>query len=157
MVKQQIKGRLRYVNLFDYQYETQYLHPNIYPANSKVDAKLTIVVTTETTQTIAGTKTFLSNISASGFVKSGKGDISVLLAGGGNNGVVQNAIWTTSTSGLIDIRIMSSEFDEALLDKAGLHDFPELYAYIRERYQQTDADRSYTNWRLNIIVICEKK
>lgn len=27
-----------------------------------------------------------------------------------SSGVVQNAIWTTSTSGLIDIRIMSSEF-----------------------------------------------
>ncbi|KAA6359620.1 MAG: hypothetical protein EZS28_044852, partial [Streblomastix strix] len=26
--------------------------------------------------------------------------------------------------------------DEALLDAAGLSDFPELYAYIRERYQE---------------------
>ncbi|KAA6367474.1 MAG: hypothetical protein EZS28_036998, partial [Streblomastix strix] len=32
---------------------------------------------------------------------------------------------------------MSSVYlDEALLDAAGLSEFPELYAYIRERYQE---------------------
>ncbi|KAA6380615.1 MAG: hypothetical protein EZS28_023857 [Streblomastix strix] len=51
---------------------------------SEVDAKLTNVVITNTTQSINGTKTFNVNISATGFVKTGKDDISVLLAGGGD-------------------------------------------------------------------------
>ncbi|KAA6386347.1 MAG: hypothetical protein EZS28_018126 [Streblomastix strix] len=51
-------------------------------------------------QTIYGTKTFNLNVNATGFVKTGKDDTLVLLAG----------------------------------DAAGLSDFPELYAYIKERY-----------------------
>ncbi|KAA6366856.1 MAG: hypothetical protein EZS28_037618 [Streblomastix strix] len=51
---------------------------------SEVDAKLTNVVTTNTTQSITGAKAFNENVSAAGFAKTGKDDTSVLLAGGGD-------------------------------------------------------------------------
>ncbi|KAA6374696.1 MAG: hypothetical protein EZS28_029776 [Streblomastix strix] len=41
-------------------------------------------VTTNTTQSITGDKTFNANVTASGFAKTGKDDTSVLLAGGGD-------------------------------------------------------------------------
>ncbi|KAA6372300.1 MAG: hypothetical protein EZS28_032174 [Streblomastix strix] len=51
---------------------------------SEVDAKLTNVVTSNTTQQITGAKTFNTNVSATGFVKAGQDDTSVLLAGSGD-------------------------------------------------------------------------
>ncbi|KAA6358609.1 MAG: hypothetical protein EZS28_045863, partial [Streblomastix strix] len=64
--------------------ETQDPVANTYLTMSEVDAKLTNVVTTNTTQSITGAKTFNSNVSATRFVKTGKDDTSVLLAGGGD-------------------------------------------------------------------------
>ncbi|KAA6404431.1 MAG: hypothetical protein EZS28_000052 [Streblomastix strix] len=83
-IQQIITGRLKYVSPFDYQDETQDPVANTYLTQSEVDAKLTNVVTTNATQSINGTKTFNSNVSATGFVKTGKDDTSVLLAGGGD-------------------------------------------------------------------------
>ncbi|KAA6354626.1 MAG: hypothetical protein EZS28_049847 [Streblomastix strix] len=51
---------------------------------SEVDAKLTNVATTNTNQQITGAKTFNANASATGFVKAGKDNISVLPAHGGD-------------------------------------------------------------------------
>ncbi|KAA6382848.1 MAG: hypothetical protein EZS28_021624, partial [Streblomastix strix] len=64
-------------------------------------------------QTIYGTKTINSNVNAAGFAKTSKDDTSVLLAGGGD--------------------ALISSFG-GLFDTAGLSDFPELSAYIQERY-----------------------
>ncbi|KAA6343702.1 MAG: hypothetical protein EZS28_052290, partial [Streblomastix strix] len=84
-VQQTITGRLKYVSPFGETYdETQDPVANTFLTQSEVDAKLTNVVTTNTTQSIAGAKTFNSNISATGFAKTGKDDTSVLLAGGGD-------------------------------------------------------------------------
>ncbi|KAA6377275.1 MAG: hypothetical protein EZS28_027197 [Streblomastix strix] len=69
---------------FDYPDETQDPVANTYLTQSEVDTKLTNVVTTNTTQSITGAKTFNSNVSAAGFTKTGKDDTSVLLAGGGD-------------------------------------------------------------------------
>ncbi|KAA6362546.1 MAG: hypothetical protein EZS28_041926, partial [Streblomastix strix] len=57
---------------------------NTYLTQSEVDAKLTNYVNTTNNQEINGTKTFNSNVNASGFAKTGKDDTSVLLAGGGD-------------------------------------------------------------------------
>ncbi|KAA6387918.1 MAG: hypothetical protein EZS28_016555 [Streblomastix strix] len=104
MLMQQIKRRLTYVSPFDYQDESQDLQPNTYPINSEVDAKLTNLVTTDTTQSIAGSKTFPSNVTASGFAKTGKDDTSVLLAGGGDASIsslggltLQTVTYTSNT------------------------------------------------------------
>ncbi|KAA6404470.1 MAG: hypothetical protein EZS28_000021 [Streblomastix strix] len=83
-IQQTITGRLKYVSPFDYQDETQDSVANTYLSQSEIDAKLTNVVITNTTQSITGTKTFNANVSATGFVKTGKDDTSVLLAGGGD-------------------------------------------------------------------------
>ncbi|KAA6380854.1 MAG: hypothetical protein EZS28_023616 [Streblomastix strix] len=83
-VQQTITGRLKYVSPFDYPDETQDPVANTYLTQLEVDAKLTNVVTTNTTQSITGVKTFNSNVSATGFAKTGKDDTSVLLAGGGD-------------------------------------------------------------------------
>ncbi|KAA6372453.1 MAG: hypothetical protein EZS28_032022 [Streblomastix strix] len=83
-VQQTITGKLKYVSPFEYQVETQDPVANTYLTMSEVDAKLTNVVTTNTTQSITGAKTFNANISASGFAKTGRNDTSVLLAGGGD-------------------------------------------------------------------------
>ncbi|KAA6367796.1 MAG: hypothetical protein EZS28_036676, partial [Streblomastix strix] len=83
-IQQTITGRLKYVSPFDYPDETQDPVANTYLTQSEVDAKLTNVVTTNTTQSITGAKTFNSNVSAAGFAKTGKDDTSVLLAGGGD-------------------------------------------------------------------------
>ncbi|KAA6395605.1 MAG: hypothetical protein EZS28_008870 [Streblomastix strix] len=84
-IQQTITGRLKYVSPFGGTYdETQDPVDNTYLTISEVDAKLTNVVTTNTTQSIAGAKTFNSNVSATGFAKTGKDDTSVLLAGGGD-------------------------------------------------------------------------
>ncbi|KAA6390160.1 MAG: hypothetical protein EZS28_014313 [Streblomastix strix] len=84
-IQQTTIGRLRYVSPFGETYdETQDPVENTYFIQSEVDAKLTNVVTTNTTQSINGTKTFMSNVSATGFAKTGKDDTSVLLAGGGD-------------------------------------------------------------------------
>ncbi|KAA6375626.1 MAG: hypothetical protein EZS28_028848, partial [Streblomastix strix] len=224
-VQQTITGRLKYVSPFDYPDETQDPVANTYLTMSEVDAKLTNVVTTNTTQSITGAKTFNANVTATGFAKTGKDDTSVLLAGGGDKlissfgGVqveditssvvnlhsnitfnylklvrigtfytlmmeiipkTQIAISTQTTICTVgsisntitpptppsttypislatkrktltcaysyrDFKIstdsteawgINDDVDEALLDVAGLSDFPELYAYIRERYQE---------------------
>ncbi|KAA6396121.1 MAG: hypothetical protein EZS28_008352 [Streblomastix strix] len=83
-IQQTITRRLKYVSPFDYQDETQDPVANTYLTMSEVDAKLTNVVTTNTTQSITGAKTFNANVSATGFAKTGKDDTSVLLAGGGD-------------------------------------------------------------------------
>ncbi|KAA6390833.1 MAG: hypothetical protein EZS28_013641 [Streblomastix strix] len=84
-IQQTITGRLKYVSLFGGTYdETQDPVENTYLTQSEVDAKLTNVVTTNTTQSINGTKTFTSSVSATGFAKTGKDDTSILLAGGGD-------------------------------------------------------------------------
>ncbi|KAA6345366.1 MAG: hypothetical protein EZS28_052168, partial [Streblomastix strix] len=83
-IQQTITGRLKYVSPFDYPDETQDPVANTYLTQSEVDAKLTNVVTTNTTQSITGAKTFNSNVSATGFAKTGKDDTTVLLAGGGD-------------------------------------------------------------------------
>ncbi|KAA6365681.1 MAG: hypothetical protein EZS28_038792, partial [Streblomastix strix] len=57
---------------------------NKYVMLEEVDTKLTNYVTTNTTQSITGVKTFNSNVSAAGFAKTDKDDTSVLLAGGGD-------------------------------------------------------------------------
>ncbi|KAA6371772.1 MAG: hypothetical protein EZS28_032701 [Streblomastix strix] len=51
---------------------------------TEVDAKLTNAITTNTTLSITGTKTFKANISATNFGNAGKDDTSVLLEGGGD-------------------------------------------------------------------------
>ncbi|KAA6379154.1 MAG: hypothetical protein EZS28_025320 [Streblomastix strix] len=83
-IQQTIIGRLKYVSQFDYQDETQDPVANTYLTMSEVDAKLMNVVTTNTTQSITGAKTFNRNVNATGFVKACKYDTSVLLAGGGD-------------------------------------------------------------------------
>ncbi|KAA6360497.1 MAG: hypothetical protein EZS28_043977, partial [Streblomastix strix] len=83
-IQQTITGRLKYVSPFDYPDETQDPVANTYLTQSEVDAKLTNIVTTNTTQSITGAKTFNSNVTATGFAKTGKDDTSVLLAGGGD-------------------------------------------------------------------------
>ncbi|KAA6385746.1 MAG: hypothetical protein EZS28_018726, partial [Streblomastix strix] len=119
-------------------------------------------------QTIYGTKTFNSNINAAGFAKTGKDDTSVLLADGGDRLLSnfssggasiedltsQVAINVTATVEILDaIQQMLVGFnkqaflvcskvyiDEALLDAAGLSEFPELYAYIHEREPKRIVD-----------------
>ncbi|KAA6403789.1 MAG: hypothetical protein EZS28_000682 [Streblomastix strix] len=83
-IQQTITERLKCVSPIEYQDETQDHVANTYLTMSEVDAKLTNVVTINTTQSINGTKTFNANVSATGFVKTGKDDTSVLLAGGGD-------------------------------------------------------------------------
>ncbi|KAA6366915.1 MAG: hypothetical protein EZS28_037558 [Streblomastix strix] len=119
----------------------------------KVDAKLTNVVTTNTTQSISGAKTFNANVSATGFMKAGKDDTSVLLAGGGDRlqssfGEIEDL--TSSAFSMIDDTAVTTYIpfpnhtvdkgDEALLDAAGLSEFPELYAYIHEREPKPIVD-----------------
>ncbi|KAA6398333.1 MAG: hypothetical protein EZS28_006141 [Streblomastix strix] len=55
-----------------------------YLTRAEVDVKLTNYVDKTSTQTIAGSKTFTSNVTATGFAKTSKDDTSVLLAGGGD-------------------------------------------------------------------------
>ncbi|KAA6374685.1 MAG: hypothetical protein EZS28_029788, partial [Streblomastix strix] len=83
-IQQTITGRLKYVSPFDYPDETQDPEANTYLTMSEVDAKLTNVVTANTTQSIIGAKTFNANVTATGFAKTGKDDTLVLLAGGGD-------------------------------------------------------------------------
>ncbi|KAA6384861.1 MAG: hypothetical protein EZS28_019608, partial [Streblomastix strix] len=85
-IQQTLTGTLKYVSPFGGTYdETQDPVENTYLTQSEVDAKLTNVVTTNTTQSITGAaKTFNSNVNATGFAKTGKDDTSVLLAGGGD-------------------------------------------------------------------------
>ncbi|KAA6360889.1 MAG: hypothetical protein EZS28_043584, partial [Streblomastix strix] len=83
-IQQTITGILKYVSPFDYSDETQDPVANTYLTMSEVDAKLTNVVTTNTTQSITGAKSFYENINAAGFAKTGKDDTSVILAGGGD-------------------------------------------------------------------------
>ncbi|KAA6363758.1 MAG: hypothetical protein EZS28_040715, partial [Streblomastix strix] len=164
-VQQTITGRLKYVSPFDYQDETQDPVANTYLTMSEVDAKLTNVVSTNTTQSITGAKTFNENVNVTGFVKTYKDDTSVLLAGGGDallssfGGVtgispptppsttypIQLAtkrMTLTCSHSYREIRITTDSteawiyIDEALLDAAGLMDFPESYAYIKERDSQ---------------------
>ncbi|KAA6390799.1 MAG: hypothetical protein EZS28_013674 [Streblomastix strix] len=84
-IQQTIAGRLKYINEFGGTYdETQDPVENTYLTMSEVDAKLTNYVNTTNNQSINGTKTFNANVNATGFVKTGKDDTSVLLAGGGD-------------------------------------------------------------------------
>ncbi|KAA6367257.1 MAG: hypothetical protein EZS28_037216, partial [Streblomastix strix] len=192
-VQQTITGRLKYISPFGEIYdETQDPVANTYLTQSEVDVKLTNVVTsdyvtanfvsTNTTQSITGDKTFNANIRATGFVKTGKDDTSVLLAGGGdrlltsfggiedltlsafsvqdeeavatyisfpNNTVDKGGyVSITHSIGLITCKSTSNTYiynvhlligvylDEALLEAAGLLEFPEYYAHILERYQE---------------------
>ncbi|KAA6365164.1 MAG: hypothetical protein EZS28_039309, partial [Streblomastix strix] len=182
-IQQTITGRLKYVSPFDYPDETQDPVANTYLTQSEVDAKLTTVVTTSTTQSITGAKTFNSNVTATGFAKTGKDDTSVLLAGGGDQllssfggaqveditiGSISNTITPptppsttypiqlatkrktlTCAYSYRDFKIstdstevwgINDDVDEALLDAAGLSDFPELYAYIHEREPKPIVD-----------------
>ncbi|KAA6395139.1 MAG: hypothetical protein EZS28_009335 [Streblomastix strix] len=149
-------GRLKYVSPFGGTYdETQDPVENTYMTQSEVDAKLTNVVTANTTQSITGAKTFFSNVSATGFVKTGKDDTSVLLTRGGDRLISSFGGIEDLTSSAFnfqdDVAVatyisfpnhtvykgvqiqMTVYIDEALLDAAGLMDFPELYAYIKEK------------------------
>ncbi|KAA6398158.1 MAG: hypothetical protein EZS28_006316 [Streblomastix strix] len=84
-IQQTITGRLKYVSIFGGTYDgTQDPVENIYLTQSEVDAKLTNYVNTTNNQSINRTKTFKTNVNATGFVKTGKDDTSVLLAGGGD-------------------------------------------------------------------------
>ncbi|KAA6387360.1 MAG: hypothetical protein EZS28_017110, partial [Streblomastix strix] len=83
-IQQTITGKLKYISPFDYQDETQDPVTNTYLTMSEVGTKLTNYVTTNTTQSVTGAKTFNANVSATGFVKTSKDDTSVLLAGGGD-------------------------------------------------------------------------
>ncbi|KAA6389255.1 MAG: hypothetical protein EZS28_015219, partial [Streblomastix strix] len=97
-------------------------------------------------QTIYGTKTFNTNVNAVRFAKIGKDDTSVLLACGGDRQLSQFGGIEDLTSSAFNRNYNAGTFnldylvyiylDEALLDAAGLSDFPELYAYIHERYQE---------------------
>ncbi|KAA6372997.1 MAG: hypothetical protein EZS28_031478 [Streblomastix strix] len=93
-IQQTITVRLKYVSPFGEMYdETQDPVANTYLTQSEVDAKLSSkmdsstlynLVNTIQDQTVNGSKTFTSNVSATGFAKTGKDDTSVLLAGGGD-------------------------------------------------------------------------
>ncbi|KAA6388736.1 MAG: hypothetical protein EZS28_015734, partial [Streblomastix strix] len=198
-IQQTTTGRLKYVSPFDYQDETQDPVASTYLTQSEVDAKLTNVVTTNTTQSITGSKTFTSNVSATGFMKTSKDDTSILLARGGDrllssfggiedltssafsrnysmgtfnadylvqddiavityipypNSTVDKGgyVSITHSTGLISCKSTSNTYiyimcicqlgqmnvylDEALLEAAGLLEFPEYYAHILERYQE---------------------
>ncbi|KAA6358710.1 MAG: hypothetical protein EZS28_045763, partial [Streblomastix strix] len=111
-IQQTVTRRLKYVNSFDATCdETQDPITNIYLTQSKVDSKLNNCftktqtysktetdnmlrfkadtallddyVTTNTTQYIDGEKPFNAKINATGFVKTGKDNTSILLASGG--------------------------------------------------------------------------
>ncbi|KAA6367747.1 MAG: hypothetical protein EZS28_036726, partial [Streblomastix strix] len=189
-IQQTITGRLKYVSPFGQTYdETQDPVANTYLIQSEVDAKLTNYVNTANNQEINGTKTFNSNVNATGFAKTGKDDTLVLLAGGGDRllssfGGVQveditdlvinlhsnitfnyynllEQYWnfqywhisSNTSKHFISYFVGNEEKDinmfpliqrdsdiyrlnrsMGLLDAAGLSDFSELYAYIKERY-----------------------
>ncbi|KAA6384174.1 MAG: hypothetical protein EZS28_020300 [Streblomastix strix] len=179
-LQQKITGKLKYVSSFDYQDDTQDYVVNIYLTLSEIDAKLTNVVTTNTTQSITGAKTLNANVSAHGFVKAGKDDFSVLQAREGdrqlssfgriedlpssafsvqddvavatyiplpNSTVDQGGyVMITHSTGIQDIvlfmeyKMSNAYIDEALIDAAGLSEFPELYAYIHERETKAIVD-----------------
>ncbi|KAA6401262.1 MAG: hypothetical protein EZS28_003212 [Streblomastix strix] len=147
----------------------------------EVDSKLSNYVNTANDQEINGTKTFNANLNATGFVKTGKDNTSILLTGGGDalilsfGGltlesitytrplVIQQAqIYMTSGTGndatsipaailatqafktqdglkelqtvILSINISAYYNQKLLFDAAGLSDFSELQAYIKERY-----------------------
>ncbi|KAA6384072.1 MAG: hypothetical protein EZS28_020404 [Streblomastix strix] len=93
-IQQIITGRLKYVSPFGDTYdETQDPVANTYLTMSEVDAKLSSkmdqstldnLVNTIQDQTVNGSKTFTSNVIATGFAKTGKDDTSILLVGGGD-------------------------------------------------------------------------
>ncbi|KAA6393066.1 MAG: hypothetical protein EZS28_011406 [Streblomastix strix] len=105
--------------------------------------------------TIYGTKTFNSNVNATGFVKTGKDDASVLFADGGDRllssfGGIED-LTSSAFSVQDDVAVITYiPFPNNTVDKggyvsithstghityaAGSSDFPELYAYIKERY-----------------------
>ncbi|KAA6402142.1 MAG: hypothetical protein EZS28_002330 [Streblomastix strix] len=201
-IQQTTTGRLKYVSSFGQTYDQTY-DPveNIYLTLLEIDAKLTNYVNITDNQSINGTNKFNANVNATGFVKTGNDDTSVLLAGdvvrllsafgvlelitGASDAQVAVCILANAgfskyqfqandivfagsapyfasfkfkTDGKVTKLLkhqleqrlkarqryslflkyeMSSVYlDETLLDATGLSDFPELYAYIRERYQQ---------------------
>ncbi|KAA6360259.1 MAG: hypothetical protein EZS28_044214, partial [Streblomastix strix] len=82
------------------------------------------------------------NLTATSFIKSGKDDTSVLLAGGGDV-LLSSFGGEITVGGSLNINVcqipntyVPSGFVFYIQhgDAAGLSDFPELYAYIRERY-----------------------
>ncbi|KAA6378985.1 MAG: hypothetical protein EZS28_025490 [Streblomastix strix] len=82
-IQQTKTGRLKYVNPFGGAYdETQDPVEKTCLTQSEVDVKLINYVKTVNNQSTNGTKTLNANINATGFVKTGKDDTSVLLAGG---------------------------------------------------------------------------
>ncbi|KAA6393836.1 MAG: hypothetical protein EZS28_010638 [Streblomastix strix] len=154
--QQTITGRLKYVSPFGDMYDqTQDPAANTYLTMSKVDLKLTNYVNTVNNQEINGTKTFNANVNATGFVKTGKDDKSVLLSCGGDRllssfGGIEDLtqltfcrnynMGTFNTDYLVqdDVAVISYiPFPNHTVEKgdaAGLSDFSELYAYIKERY-----------------------
>ncbi|KAA6371336.1 MAG: hypothetical protein EZS28_033136, partial [Streblomastix strix] len=84
-IQQAITGRLKYVSSFGQTNDETQIHvADTYLSMSEVDSKLTNYVNTTNSQEINGTMTFNANVNATGFVKTGMDDISVLLAGGGD-------------------------------------------------------------------------
>ncbi|KAA6373525.1 MAG: hypothetical protein EZS28_030949, partial [Streblomastix strix] len=113
---------------------------SIYTFDIYIQQKLTNYVNTTNNQEINGTKTFNTNVNATGFVKTGKDDTYVLLADGGDRllssfGGIED-LTSSAFSGMNGNYYMGT-FNPDYLDQddvAGLSDFPELYACIKERY-----------------------
>ncbi|KAA6370566.1 MAG: hypothetical protein EZS28_033907 [Streblomastix strix] len=136
-------GRLNYISPFDYQDETQDPVTNTYLTMSEVDAKLTNYVNTAKNQSINGTKIFSANVNATGFVKKGKDDTSVLLTGGVDAllSMLRGMQMEYITNLTVYLHSSNVYNDEALLDAACLSEFPELYAYVHEREPKPIVDR----------------
>ncbi|KAA6397879.1 MAG: hypothetical protein EZS28_006592 [Streblomastix strix] len=84
-IQQTIAERLKYVSPFDVIYdETQDSVANTYLAMSEIDSKLTNYVKTVNNKEIVDTKKFNANVNATGFVKTGKDDSSILLTDSGD-------------------------------------------------------------------------
>ncbi|KAA6364159.1 MAG: hypothetical protein EZS28_040313 [Streblomastix strix] len=112
---------------------------------SEVNSKQTNYVSTTTIQEINGSKTFNANVNSTGFVKTGKNDISVLLAYGGDAlisqfGEIENLTFS-AFSGIYNAGIFNPDYLVQDDVSVAIHiPFPnhtvdkgELYAYIKER------------------------
>ncbi|KAA6384471.1 MAG: hypothetical protein EZS28_020002 [Streblomastix strix] len=107
-IKLSMTKKLKYVSLFGETYdETSDPVANTYLTLFEVDAKLftkmdssTIVnlINSIQDQKVNGSKIFTSNVNATGFVKTGKDDTSVLLAGGGDQLISQFGVIEDLTS-----------------------------------------------------------
>ncbi|KAA6357918.1 MAG: hypothetical protein EZS28_046555, partial [Streblomastix strix] len=84
-IQQTITRILKYVCIFgEIQEETQDPVANTYLTMSEIDSKLTNYINITNNQEINGIKTFNAYANATGFVKTGKNDTSVLLASDGD-------------------------------------------------------------------------